>query len=102
MKTEFELKAFPSGGGQLKVTGPLTVRHGQIFKKQILHLLPGNGNYFISLRDVEEVDISAIQMIWSLQKQFITEGRRLTISWPQYTTVKQILGATGLLQSMQK
>jgi anti-anti-sigma regulatory factor len=102
MKTEFELKSFPSGGGQLKVTGALTVKHSRSFKEYILELLPGKGNYLISLRDVKEVDVSSVQMIWALQRHFINEGRRLIVSWPQPETAKQILGKTGILESMQK
>jgi anti-anti-sigma regulatory factor len=102
MRTEFELKSFPSGGGQLKVTGDLTVKHSKTFKEHILELLPGKGNYLISLRDVKEVDVSTVQMIWALQKHFINEGRRLIISWPQPESAKQILGRTGVLESIQK
>jgi anti-anti-sigma regulatory factor len=102
MKTDFELKTFPSGGGQLKVKGELTVKHSKLFRKNILELLPGTGNYFISLRDVVEIDVSAVQMIWVLQSEFKNAGRRLTISWPQLESVKQILSKTGILQSMQK
>ncbi|MFL5765038.1 MAG: STAS domain-containing protein [Bacteroidia bacterium] len=102
MNTQYELKSFPSGGGQLKVSGALTVKQSKSFKDHIMGIIPGQGNYFLSLRDVTEVDITAIQLIWSLRKEFFENGRRLTISWPQIDTTKQSLGKAGLLDPITK
>jgi anti-anti-sigma regulatory factor len=99
---QFTLTLFPAGGGQLKVTGCLNVQHSIAFKQQLTTLLTTGGNFFLSFRDVDEMDISALQMLWSLRKEFISTGRRLTISWPQKESQQQLLGKTGLLQVMQK
>ena len=102
MRPQIVHSTYPSGGGQLKLSGKLTVQQSPLIRDSLLEILNSNGNYLLSLRDAEEMDLSMVQLLWSLRHAFKTAGRRLTITWPQQESLSQLLSKTGLLQALKK
>lgn len=102
MKAVFTVSAFPNGGGQLKVSGSLDIRSCRLFHEELLKLASGTGNYFLSLRDLKDADLTALQLLRALRMELIKQDRRLTISWPQDETLLQLLNKTGVLHACQQ
>jgi anti-anti-sigma regulatory factor len=102
MNTTFDITPYQSGGGLLKIKGNLTIKNCNQFKENLMKVTYSNGNFLLSLKDLEDIDMTGIQMIRSVRFFCKEAGKRLTIIWPQKEAIKNLLDRAGILKTIDK
>jgi anti-anti-sigma regulatory factor len=101
MKAEFSTKKQKGGGMQLIVKGELTVQNSMALKESLTSMLIHQGEIKISLRDVQTLDVSSIQLLLAFRKTLDLFERSCIIIWPENKAIEELLYKSGITHAFQ-
>ena len=91
-----------SGDGNsavIKLEGPLNVEDAASIHKNLYSVLDKYQEILIDLKEVKSLDVSALQLIWSMVLSVKKAGKKMSFSVQNVTEFKEILKESGFLNS---
>lgn len=85
----------------LIVGGDLTAQNGKRLKTELHQLHQEKGKHRLSFKNIESVDVSAIQLINEFKLRYASSPGALDIVLPEREEVVELLRKTGLLPILQ-
>ncbi|MBN2352865.1 MAG: STAS domain-containing protein [Spirochaetales bacterium] len=86
-------------GGKISLSGRLTIRTARDLKKKIADAYVKGGPLRLDIRDVEEVDLSFFQLLYSLQRTALRDKKQLVLEPPVSPLLRRTMSAIGFEQN---
>jgi ABC-type transporter Mla MlaB component len=96
MKAEFNILR-ARGKNSLAIAGSLTVDASMHFRSQLQQLLSENMPVEISLKELNAIDVSGIQLIRSFAEECMNKGLPINVVPLENKEIINLLALTGLL-----
>ncbi len=81
---------------EIILSGNLNVSNSEAIHKKIQNLMKKPKNLRINISDVESIDLSMVQVLYSAQKSLLHEGKELTVKPNLPFDLSLLMEKTGL------
>jgi ABC-type transporter Mla MlaB component len=98
VKAEFITKKRKSGTCLITVKGDLTAQYSAEFKQCLQQCLVQGGTFEISLKHINAIDVTALQLIQSFKNDFPDHGSIIQLHPPEDKNIYELLVRSGLIQ----
>jgi len=82
--------------------GKLTIEKASQFREELVSALAEASTLLIDLSDVEEIDLSGVQLIYSARRSAIAKGKELHLVGLAQPAVAKRLAAGGFLRGLPR
>ncbi len=86
----------PSDGATaITIEGALTLANGYALRNSLLEILPQDGDVHIVVREVDDIDLSGLQLLVALKKRQLRRGKKVSFEVALPTELREMAVHSG-------